>query len=442
MRKDLFVIFILIILVIISQYYLLGDSLTLGFKPDDWILYFSSKLLGPNPLSQIPKVWAERGLYTTYYVFYMGLLDSLFGLNYYAFHLSGLILKGIAVIGLYPLILIIFKKRLLASLAVILFAISPAAVGPLEFVVKSSDYLAIIAMEAFLLIYYLLINNQLSGRKYYLILFILFVLSFSFSPIRMFPLFLIPPLLEIFLILKNFHKTIKKSLIRLSILYLPFIIGFVFINPFSAAGHVYEPIKAFKETLEGNWYLILAPFSGMGYSFITNNFWGGIFGYILTNNFNDYFTFILGGPTIIFGLITALIAWCLIAKNRILFFLITTLLNFTTQVLFFFIAFHHLSIPYLNVNYNTTNLYSVIFGSYVFIVGLMTFLFWLKWGIGNRLSASFWMGSVFLFIFTFFTWVFAPIGTGYNSTSYYLIIASIGASLMMAAFLVSIYEKL
>ena len=199
---------LLIVTVAISNYYLLSDSLTLGFKPDDWILYFSYKALGTNPLSQIVSVWAERGIYTTYQVYYMGFLDSLFGLNYYSFHFVNLIFKIVATISLYPLILVLSKNKLLAVLSVILFAISHSTVGPLELVVKGSDYLAIIWMNLFLIVYYLIIVDKLVGLKYHLLLFILFILSLAFSPIRIFPLIVIPPMVEIFLIAATISSTL------------------------------------------------------------------------------------------------------------------------------------------------------------------------------------------------------------------------------------------
>ena len=433
---------LLIVTVAISNYYLLSDSLTLGFKPDDWILYFSYKALGTNPLSQIVSVWAERGIYTTYQVYYMGFLDSLFGLNYYSFHFVNLIFKIVATISLYPLILVLSKNKLLAVLSVILFAISHSTVGPLELVVKGSDYLAIIWMNLFLIVYYLIIVDKLVGLKYHLLLFILFILSLAFSPIRIFPLIVIPPMVEIFLILKHFDWTaIKKSFIRLVVLYWPFIVLILY-SPISVLGNAGGPFGVFEQVSKGNWFYVLAPISGIGYTFIANDYWGKIFGLLITDNFKNYLYFLSGGPTIICGALTAAVAWSRIPKRKLLFFILTTALNFILQILFFFIAFHHLGITSSNVNYDPSNLYSVIFGGYIVVSGFMVFLNWLKWGGSDRVLALLWIGSVFLFIFTFLTWVFAPLGTGFSSTSYYLVVASIGSSLMIATFLVSIYEKI
>lgn len=438
-----FSIMIMILLVASLQYFLLYDSLTLGFKPDDWILYFNYKLLGSDPLSKISYVWSQRGLYTTYQVYYMGLLDSLFGLNYYIFHLSSLILKIIAILGLYPLIRIFFKSRLLAYLVVFLFSISHSAVGPLEFVVKGSDYLAIIWMEAFLLAYYWIQNNKFLSWRYYFILPIFFILAFSFSPIRMFPLLAIPFLTEVFLILRNFHPiTIRKSLVKLSIIYSPFIIAFILMKPASLLADAYGPNGILKKVLDGNWYLLLAPFSGMGYSFITNDYWREIFGLIMADNLKNYLNFLLGGPTVICGMLTTFVVWSQIQRHKILFIVSTMLLNFLFQILIYFVAFHHRKLPFLQVNYDPVNLYSIIFGGYIIIIGFMIFLNWLKSKEKDRLSMAFWMGSAFLFVFTYLTWAFAPLGTGFRDTSYYLVVGSMGSSLMIGAFLVSFYNKL
>lgn len=434
-RSKIALIFIITVpAVIFLEYYLLHDSLTLGFKPDDWILYFSYKLLGPEPLSKISSVWSERGIYTTYQVYYMGILDSLFGLNYYSFHWFNLILKILATLSLFPLILILFKNKLLAILTIILFSISHASVGPLEFVVKGSDYLAIIWLNLFLLVYYLIVVEKLKGWKYYLLLFLLFSLSLGFSPIRIFPVTIIPPLIEAFLIFKNFNLGIfKKSLVRLAFLYWPFILLILY-SPISVLGDAKGPFAIVEQISKGSWFYLLAPFSGMGYLFITNDFWWKIFSLIIADNFNDYLLFLSGGPTVICGILTLLITWSRILKQKLLFFILTLLLNFIFQVIIFFVA--------LKMQYDQTNLYSVIFGGYISVVGFMVFLNWLKWGSSDRVLAGFWTGSAFLFIFTFLTWVFAPLGTGFSSTSYYLVVASIGSSLMVAAFLISIYDKL
>lgn len=435
MRKDLSIILGLILAIFISQYYLLSDSLTLGFKPDDWILYFSYKLLGPDPLSKIISVWSERGIYTTYQVYYMGFLDSLVGFNYQAFHHINLIFKILATLSLYPLVQVLFRRKLLSFLAVLLFSIAPSAVGPLEFVVKGSDYLAIIWMNLFLLVYHLMISNKLKGWKYYFLLFVLLILSIAFSPIRIFPIMAVPLLVEAFLIFRYFNSDIiKKSFIRLSVLYLPFIFFLIHFQ-ISLFGNSYGPVGILDQVLRGHWNLLLAPISGIGFSFIPDDFGAKIFGSIRTDTFQNYLYFTLGGPLVICGVLTATVVWSKISRGKLLFFILSTLLNFLFQILIFFFAFNNLKVP-------TSNPYTVIFGGYILILGSMIFLNWLKWGRSDRVLAAIWIGSAILLIFVFLTWAFAPLGTVFSGTSYYLVVASIGYSIMLAAFLVSIYDKL
>lgn len=436
-------ILFLILIVIISQYYLLHDTLTLGFKPDDWILYISYKLLGSNSLAKISSVWAERGLYTTYQVYYIGLLDSLFGLNYNLFHWANLTFKMAATVSLYPLVRLISKNSLLAFLSVIFFAVSHTTVGPLEFVVKGSDDIAIFWMNLFLIVYYLIISDKLAGFKHHLLLLALFILSIALSPIRLFPLLVIPPIIEIFLMINNFNAdSFKKSLIRLLVLYSIFILFYFSTTAVSLYGNAYGPVGIFKKIAEGNWYMLLMPFSGIGYTFVTDDYWDAMFGTIDADTLNSYLFFLLGGPTIICGILTALLAWSLIKKHKMLFFISTLFSNFLFQVLIYFIAFNHRNLPNIKNDFDTTIIYSVIFGAYVVIIGLAVFISWLKRETDFGLAAPFWMGSFFVFIFTSLTWVFAPLGTLFSSTSYYLVVASVGSAIMLAAFLVSIFNKL
>lgn len=418
---------------IISQYYLLGDSLTLGFKPDDWILYFNYKLLGENPLSKIFSVWTQRGLYTTYQVYYMGFLDKLFGLNYYSFHLINLIFKIIASISLYPLVLLLFKNRVLAFISVILFSISHSAAGPLEFVVKGSDYLAIFWMNLFFIAYYLIIAKRLNELKYNLILLALFILALGSSPIRLFPLIIIPPLIEAFNILKREQADIKKGMLRLLFFYLPFI-PLILYSPVSALGDSLGPLGVIKKISEGNWHLIPSPFSGIGFTFIAGDLWTKIFGLIEMDNFKNYFFFLLGGPTIIFGLLTFIISRIIISRNRLSFFILTLLISYLFEILIFFTVF--------KASYDGGNLYSAIFGGYIAIAGFMVFLNWLKQNTQDMIQIAFWSGAGFLFLFTFLTWFFAPLGTSFNEMSYYLVVSSIGSSLLTAAFFTALYKKI
>lgn len=413
----------------------------IGFKPDDWALYFGYKTIGSNPLSKLLEVWGQRGIYTTYQVYYMGLLETLVEFDYHSFQAVNLIIKSLATLALFPVVLIIFNNRLLAILTTIFYAISPASIGPLEFVVKGSDYIAIFWMCIFLIIYYWTVKNHPGNLLWLTMNLILLVVTLAFSPIRLFPLLFLLPLIEVYLLVKNKNlSNFSNTLRRMLLFYLPFIILIMY-SPDSIIGFVQAPFTKYSKIIEGNWHLILVPFSGIGLTFITNQYFGLIFGSLRVDSLEKYIHFLFGGPMIIYGFLTLIVAF---SKSRKpwLFFLFAFILNFILEILVFFIVTHSQYLPSIQgLHYEPTELYAALFGIYIVVLGFTCFIEWIKKDENDNLLQAFWIGSLFLFLFTFTTWIFAPFGTGFSGTSYYLVVASIGSSFLLSTFLVSIYRK-
>lgn len=441
-KKGILVIFLSLVIIVFSlQFYLLDLALKIGFKPDDWALYFKYKTLGLHPLSKVLEVWGERGIYTTYQVYYMGLLESIVGFDYRSFQIVNVIFKASATLAVFPLVLVIFKNKSLAVLTTLLFAISHSSVGPLEFVVKGSDYLAIFWMCIFLTVYCLIIKKYPRNFLLLSVSLILLLLSLLFSPIRIFPILILLPLIEIYLLMKNLNlENFKNILMRISILYLP-MLALMLYAPDSLLGILAVPLGIFNKIIEGNWHFLLYPFSGMGYTFIPGEYWHKIFGLLSLNTFQEYITFLSGGPTVIFGILTLIVAF-LNSKRPWFYFLFTFCLNFILEILVFFVATNSRFLPHgVGLSYDQMDLYPALFGVYVSVVGFTSFIEWVKRNkIDNRLF-EFWSGTLFLFLFTFATWTFAPFGTSFSGTSYYLVVSSMGSSLLMAAFLLSLYYK-
>jgi hypothetical protein len=132
--------------------------LQLGFTPDDWRLLFFYQSLGDNPFSKILYVWSVKGAYTTSQVYYIGILNYFFGLNYQLYQVTNIVIKTIATVSIFPLVLIIFKRRLLAFLTTLLYGASFMGSKSLEYVVKGTDYLAIIPMNIFFIFYYYIVT--------------------------------------------------------------------------------------------------------------------------------------------------------------------------------------------------------------------------------------------------------------------------------------------
>lgn len=437
-QKHVLLFFLLTVTVTYLQFDLLKPALEIGFTPDDWSLYFGQRLLGENPVSKLAQVWNERGAYTTYQVYYISLLEAIVGFNYRSLQTINIVFRILAIFSLYPLILVVFKRGMLAFLASFLFAISFSSVGPLEFVVKGSDYLAIFFMNIFLIIYYLILTEKLKNKIWLAVSLVLLILTLAFSTIRLYPLLLIIPLIEIYLMIRNRNlEDIRKSFTRLLLFYSPFIALMIY-SPGSILGNLQSPFDILDKITQGNWHLLLYSFSGMGSTFIVKEYWAKIFGTLSVDSLKDYLFFILGGPIVIYGLLTVIVA-ILRSKKSWYFFLFVISLNSTLEIIIFFIATHYRNLPAVSkMPYEPTGLYSVLFGVYILVLGFTLFLEYLRNKTGNILLKALWIGPAFLFIFTFATWVFAPLGSGF--AGYYLVVATIGANIFTAALLVSIYD--
>lgn len=442
-KKDILIIFLILGFIVVGlQFTILELALKIGFKPDDWILYFSYKTLGPNPLSKITEVWGQRGIYTTYQVYYMGLLESLVGFDYRSFQVVNLIFKALGTLAIFPLVLVVFKNKLLAILTTLFFAVSTSSIGPLEFAVKGSDYLAIFWMCIFLMTYYLVVTKYSRNFLWMGASLILLILTLAFSPIRLFPILILLPLIEAYLLIKNLNsENVKNILIRISVFYTPFLFV-VFSSPDSILGLLAGPLGIFKKIIEGNWHLILSPFSGMGFTFIPGKYWQKIFGLLNMNSLYEYIFFLLGGPTVIFGTLTLIVGF-LISKKPWFFFLLIFILNFILEIPIFFIATHS---KYLfnreELYYESNGIYPVLFGIYIVVLGITCFIEWLRKDGDDNMLLAFWIGALFLFVFTFATWAFAPFGTSFSGTHPYLVVSAVGASLLLSAFLLSLYRRI
>ncbi len=270
---NLLLFFTLAVGVCLIQYLLLQPVFKQGLTADDWKLLFEYKTYGPYPVSDLLTAWRLIGAYSTSQFYYIGVLESIFGINYQAFHIVNVILKAIATLLVFPVILVIFKRRLLAVLATILYAINPASTGSLQYVVKGTEYLAISAMLLFFIAYYYTFQNgrHLINRFSLFIPSLFLLMTFLVSPIRIYPLFILLLLIEIFLLIRFRSKSnLIKSLTILTALYLPiFLISILSLQTTSI--YLRGPAILLNQIMMGNWQLILTPLSGLGYVFLTDN---------------------------------------------------------------------------------------------------------------------------------------------------------------------------
>lgn len=387
---------------------------------DDWISLIRYKALDENFLNKVFTFWERHGPHVTSQIIYMGLLESLFGLNYKAFALTNISFKILATLSFYPLIVIIFKRRLLAFLTVILYSISYSTVGTFFLVVKGTEYQAILFMNIFFIIYYLVTKKQTISVGWILALVSSFLVAILLAPPRLFPLILLPLFIELFLwLFMRANYNLRFAAKKLFLLYMPFVLIF-FYHPVAVTGMSSIVIAHFQKILDGYWFILLTPLSGLGYMIFWDNFWVRLLGS-------------LPKTEIFFGLITIFLAFSL-SKNRTRFMIFAIVLNLVLGVLVFFTA--------NRANFDFNVLYSVLVGIYVISFSINCFLDWLTTKKKNHLFLLLALGPLLSFYFIFCNWLFANIFLGFSPTQEYLTIPAIGISLMFAAILTIYFDRI
>lgn len=433
--------FLLVAIVIIIQFSLLRIVLDFGLTQEDWWMLFDYQITGNglNFLEKYSKIFQAAGLYHTYQITYIGFLENLFKGHYQVYQLTAIIFKILATISLYPLILVIFKKRLLAFLTTILYSISYSSSGAFYFVVLGSDYLAIFFMNIFLLLYY----YYLVSRKILLLYFavVLLFISFMLSPIRMYPLFAIILFIEIFIWRKSKKKfRFADCLSRIFLLFFPFFIILLFF-PGSTGNQLGALSILFKLVSLGNYQLLLSPLAGLGYTFLTNDYWS-IFGQKAFNNFNNYLIFLLNGPIFIYSFLTILIGFVLTKKPwRIILSIIT--INSLFQIISYFLIMNLRGQTGPNVkDFDSVSTHAIFFGFFVISIAFASGLLWLRNRSKLILLASF-LGPFFSIIFLWGLWLIkGDVLTFKEGIHWYLVIPSMGSSLFLAAIMVIIYDRI
>lgn len=435
-----FLIFVFLILSVSLLQYFIIRPFDVGFAPDDWIFVFWYKALGENPILKLPEVWQERGPYTTFFLYYLGILVDIWGINYWAIGLTNLSLKVLATVSVFPMVLLVFKNKLLAFMSVLLYAISYSSVGSLEFAVKGMDYLSIFFMNSFLMSYYLLVKKGLNSR-WLPISCILLTLTLISSTIRSYPLLVLIPAVEVFIWVQG--RTLnraKTGLKRTFWFYLPFILLFVYKLPLMIA-IILAALTYPQRILEGNWHLLLIPVQGLGFMFVPLEIWGRFIKPLVFENLYAYGVgLITGGPLLILGGLTIFLSF--FASRKPLGFILTILIvNVFLQTAAYIMAFHSLGIPSdLRVNFDPPRLYSTIPGIFVISLAISFFREWLS-NKKNLLLLALWVTPLSALIFSALIWLLAGLNLSYNETSYYLVVASEGMSIFTAAVLTLILDK-
>lgn len=443
-KKDFLIFILLSLLVVGLQYFILQPHLRYGFADVDWSFLLSFKELSSlyhDPISHVINGWKKWGVYT-YQMYYIGLNEQFFGLDYRVFQIVTLIFKVIATLSLYPVIYLITKSKLAAFLTTLIYAVAYSPVGVMYTVVTSGLFIAISVMNLFFVWYLKLINQGKNSLWGILISVILFSATLLLATERMYPLIPAVILIEFFWWFKNgYSKTILfQGLKRLSGFLVLFLAAFLY-NP-----SIFTPVSGnievtYQKFMLGNWQVILSPIISLGSLFVPKDYWP-IFGVPNINSIFAYIGFLLSGPMVIFSFLS--IALSIFLSRKKIRFILNTLIFFLISALSVYVlSTHQLSIPdSVRMHFDFGYIIPALIGSYTVSLTLVLFTEWLNSGKKDILLISIVGGIALSLLFIITTWLAADWILVFFGVHRYLTIPAIGSSLLIAGLMTIAFRKL
>lgn len=435
----------LAILVALLQYFIFSPHLRYGFADVDWDYLVSFKeynLLFRNPVDHFLYAWAHWGVYT-YQVYYIGLIETLFGMDYRNFQIVTHLFKYIGTLCVFPVVLVITKRRLVAFLTTIIYAVAYPAVGAMYTVVTSGLYVAIPVMCLFLIWYWHLINKEKNTILEIILAVVLFILTLFLATERMFPLLPTIFIVEFFGWFKSGYS--KKTLFSIAKRLLGFVIVFVVIFSFNRsdlAGFLGGNSKdTYNRLIWGNWQVLLSPVVSFGSLFLPRDYWKFL-GTPNIDNFLNYLTFFITGPSLIFASLTAFLSLFL-SKKRKKFIFLTLILTFIFAMVIYFLASHQMHIPPAKkMGFDINNILPALLGGFVISLTVSLFKEWLDTGRKDTLVISMVGGITMSLIFIVLTWIAADYVLVFSGVHRYLTVPSLGSSLFLAGLVTIIFNRL
>lgn len=264
-RQNIIIFLLLVTVVVISTLVIAKLVLNIGFTGDEWVQLIYYKVYKFKPL----ELWNIRGLYTTTFAYYIGMLVDIFGLNVVPIQTVSIFFKILATLLIYPLILFIFKNKLLAFLTTIFYGINHATFKSLEYPIKGADYLGIIFMGLFLMVYVYIVRKSIVSVRWTFLLGFLFLLTLIDSPIRMYPLPIFITCIEIYIFIKKpIFYTLKSSVLRFLAIYSIPSIVFLY-KPSAVTSFLVGLPYLYHQIINGDYIRLTTPFQGISFSFLT-----------------------------------------------------------------------------------------------------------------------------------------------------------------------------
>lgn len=433
LKSSLFII--LSIIVVISQIILLKPHLQYGFSDVDWgflSIYKTENPYSPSQFIEFLKRGGTLGGVYTHQIYYIGIQEHFFGLDFKSFHLTTHFFKILATLSSYPLLLAISGSGLVAFIGTILFGFSYSGVGTMYTVVTSNDYLAIFLMNIFLTIYGYIVKKNIGNWFYLLSLLIFLVLALFWSTERIYPLPLFVVLVELFMFWTK-KKLEKNSLKRIFVLFSPLIVIFV-IKPTIFLSFVLDHgVEIVQRVSLGNWNLTLTPFIALGSIIVPHNY-TKYFGIIKMDSFLSFLEFLLFGPIFIFTIVV-LILGLTIFKRPLKIILHILLITSMFSVILYILASH-----FVDHLITQESIIQASVGFYILAIAIVSFNYWRK--EKERILLGLFVGPFSAFLYIFLTWVGAATSEVFAGVHRYLTIPALFMSLFLANLFGIIFLKL
>lgn len=450
--RSLLIFVVIAPLVFLLQSKLLAPHLKYGFADVDWIYLYQYKQLGEAPFEKIFEVWKGMGVYT-YGVYYMGIVEHFFpidGFNFVNFHKANHFFKFLSVITLFPLILVLTGKKLLAALATILYAIAYSAVGPLYSAQVSGYFLGITIMNIFGTYYILIVKKNKTGLLWLIGGILLFVLTLFIATERMYPLIPLIFLGEFFWILsQKFSKPIIRSSIKRQIAFFSPLILLILLqfygelSQFGGASGFFRNTKTiFQKILQGNWQLLLTPPISLSSLFFPREYWG-LIGSDRNSlaGFGGYLGFFLGPFLTLFIFISFLST--LVSKKPLRFILTNSIFAIILGVIVYILASHQLSIDKaLRWHFDPMLMKPALIGMFILSLTASLLIEWLLSSKKENYTLYLFLGLAIPFLFIFLTWLPSDYTLIWAGVHRYLTIPAIGSSFFIATLITLFYEKM
>lgn len=440
-KKTLFQLSILLLVIVILHLLSLKPIFELSLHGDDWKVRSWSKLLGSNHVINVINIFKSGGYSYLYQLYHVYILESIWGFNIPAFHLTNIFIKSLAALSLYITIFIIFRNQVLALFTTLFYTTGYTVSAPLEWVLLGGDYWAVIMINIFLIVYYKAF--QAKQRKWYwiLVLPIPYYVTMFFSPFRAYPLLLLPITIELLVTInKRSMIAAMDSIKRLSVLYLPILLATRSMPIGGELINLSQSNPAFFSIIEqGNWHHAGIFLTGFGLPVAPLLFITRIFGEIHMVTFLDYFGGVLRGTITVFMPLTLFLAFG-ISSKRIRFFITVILSNLILDLLLYILYVHSfIQNPSLKLFIDLA-IYPSFVGIYVLVFACVSFKRWLLEAKHKASYLTIWVGPIFTMVFMIGIILVAGQGT-FSEIHRYLSISSIGIYFFMSAVLALMYKR-